>query len=145
MTSSAVRSLRLVHRHRSEHSQRQSCTKMRYMPRQLAVRCSGAPSPPVVAPPQAWTATAAGGLLAAALLLLEPASAPPAAAETVRLEDVDAPTLQAALRAATEGRLDAAGEGCYRACAGAGGWVGGGGWGGRLDKQAWQQNGQNCN
>ena len=46
----------------------------------------------------------AGAALAAAAAVLV-AAAPPALAETVRLADVDSPTLKAGLKAATTGRL----------------------------------------
>lgn len=53
------------------------------------------------AAPLRWLASA----LAAAALAVAP---PPAAAENVRVEDVESPTLRAGLEAANEGRLDAA-------------------------------------
>ncbi|KAL4458527.1 hypothetical protein ABPG75_013392 [Micractinium tetrahymenae] len=56
--------------------------------------------------PQLPNLPPAAGLLAAALLLAAPA--PAAHAYNVRLEDVDSPTMQAGLRAATEGQLEEA-------------------------------------
>lgn len=71
--------------------------------------CLSARSQPPTPPPQAPPYTAHLRWLASALAAASLAAAPlPVAAENVRVQDVESPTLRAGLEAANEGRLDAA-------------------------------------